>query len=539
VLLRALQDDVRSLQDLHLLIEGNVNDEWGGALLQTEGCRFLAQALEHCQSHHSYGEILSTINAITTRLERLKLPVSHSLPALGMYYACLSFSASALKRHLDGYLAVGKRRLDLKACTSLVNALFDSIQVLPFQGPSHDVSEMLKIVTGESAIGNRSEHNLHSIMCWAGHKGPTQPIGQYLSLLAKMQSDSLLQELWDRRMQALRHDSPSHMFQSAYGCVKALIDVGSRERAMTYLKQVSNCADNNLPGLSMSRDLRALLADEGVVEVLPQLAGKEYPNILETQLKDIEKRLGITWSPQRSAHTSISDPHRISSQQALLTIDGDCAGYDSSARLIAEIEALGCSKSIAELGKIANLLDEHEGNQIHVSLTSTESLHYEFSWIPRRSPIEFSSNPSPMETDGFQHWSPSTLGLLRVRPSSDRIFLGTECSLHLIQLGYLVARSKLASETGIEGAQNWKETGYIVTWDRAFGRFLVVFVRQSHGAFGTGEQCSVSHSLFGLGAILQIASRNDLLEQTYLRSLFWGSASRYCVDVDPSPDLVF
>ncbi|KAF7590435.1 hypothetical protein BBP40_002839 [Aspergillus hancockii] len=539
VFLGGLKHDVRSLRDLHLLIERNVNEDRGAALLQIEDCRILAQALECCQPQHSYGEILSTINAITTRLERLRVPVSHSLYALGMYYACLVFSASALKRHLDGYLAVGNQQLDMKSSTSLVDALLESFQVLPFQETGHDISKMLNIVTGESTVGNRSEHNLHRIMCWADHRSSTQPIDQYLTLLAKLRSDSLLQELWDRRMKTIPCDSPAHTFQSAYDCVKALIDVGHHERAIAYLRQISKCAHGNLPGLSKFRNLRTLLGDEAVVEVLPQLAGEEYPSILEAQLKNMEKRLGITWNPRKSVHTSISDPHRISSQEPLLTIDGDCAGYDSTARLVAEIEALGCSKSIVDLGKIANLLDEHEGDQVLVSLSPMESEYYEFSWVLRRSSIEFSNAPSHVETDRFKHWSPSTLGLLCVRPNSNGISLVANRSLHLIQLGYLVATPKLPHETGVEGTQNWEDTGYIVTWDRVFGRFLIVFVGQSYGVLSTGERWIVSDSSFGLDPILQVTPGNDPPEQTDSKSPFRGSPTRYYVDVDPSPDLVF
>ncbi|KAE8349674.1 hypothetical protein BDV28DRAFT_140756 [Aspergillus coremiiformis] len=535
--LKALKGSTKSLQHLRLLIENNVNDGQGGALLQTERCRFLAQTLERCQRHDSYGEILSTINVIITRLGRLGVPISHSLFTLGMYYSCLAFSASALKWHLKGYLSLGPERLDPESSAPLVEALNISLRLLSFQEPGYNTSEMLNIVTGESTDGDFSEHNLHSIMPWANHEDSPLPVGQYLSLLARLRSKQVLQEVWDRTLKGLGPDSPPHVFQSAYDCVEALIEVGNSSKATAHLEEISKCANGSLPGLSKFRGLRSVLAAEGMAQVLPQLAGKEYLSILETQLGNMEKRLGITWDRQKSVHTSISNPPCISSKQPLLTVDGDSTGYGSSVRLIAEIQALGCSKSMLELGKIVDLLDEYGGDQVHVSLSSKEAAHYDFSWFPERSPIAFSNSLSLEETDKPKPWSPSSLGLLRVRPHNDGIHLAVERSLHLMQLGYLVVRPKLTHQVDLGETQRWEETGHIVTWDRVFGRFVSIFVGKSCGDLEPDKPWIVADPSLGLDAVMTISPGNDLLDQIDMNPPFGNSGRGYCVDVDPGPDL--
>ncbi|KNG86864.1 hypothetical protein ANOM_006395 [Aspergillus nomiae NRRL 13137] len=446
-----------------------------------------------------------------------------------MYYSCLAFSASALKRHLEGYISLGLPRLDLESCAPLVDALLVSLKLLPFQEPGYNTNEMRSIVTGESAGGGFSEHSLHSIMCWADHHDSTQSAGPYLSLLARLRSDRTLQDIWDRTTKRLGPDSP-HTFQSAYGCVEALVEVGSHRKAVTYLRQISKCANGNLPGLSNFKGLRGLLAAERVAHAIPQLAGKEYPSILEAQLEDMEKRLGVTWNRRKSVHTSISNPLYVSSEQPLLTIDGDSAGYDSNMRLIAEIEALGCSKSMLELGRIANLLDEFEGDQIRVPIPYKDAAPYDFAWFPQRSPIELPNNTLPVGIDQFSVRPSSALGLLRVRPHSHGISLASECCLHLMQLGYLVARPK--------SAQTWEETGHIVTWDRAFGRFVAVFVGKSCGALDAEKQWIVPNPLFGLDAVMRVSPGNDLPEQKDTNPPFRHSYPVYYVDADPGPDLV-
>ncbi|OOO09803.1 hypothetical protein OAory_01056110 [Aspergillus oryzae] len=462
---------------------------------------FLAQALKRCQRSDSYGEILSAINGILMRLEKLRAPVSPSLFVLGMYYSCLAFSASALKRYLEGYISLRPPRLDLDSCTPLVDALLVSLQLLPFQEPGYD-----------------SKHNLHSIMCWADYRDSTHSVGPYLSLLARLQSDRTLQDIWDRMTKRLRPESP-HTFHSAYGCVKALVDVGNHRKAVTYLRQISKCANGNLPSLSDFEGLKGLLAAERVAYAIPQLAGKEYPSILEAQLEDMEKRLGITWNRRKSVHTSISNPLYISSNQPILTVDGDSAGYGSNMRLVAEIEALGCSKSMLELGKVANLLDEFEGDYIRIFIPNEDAAPYDFAWFPQRSPIELPNDSLLVGIDRNEAWSPSTLGLLR--------------------LGYLVARPKSAQGAFLEAAQSWEETGHIVTWDRAFGRFIVVFVGKSREPLDAEKQLFTPNLSFGLDAVMRVCPGKDLPGQTDSTPPFGHSYSMYCVDADPGPDLVF
>ncbi|KJK65477.1 hypothetical protein P875_00010264 [Aspergillus parasiticus SU-1] len=284
------------------------------------------------------------------------------------------------------------------------------------------------------------------------------------------------------------------------------------------LQCISKCANGNLPSLSDFEGLKGLLAAERVAHAIPQLAGKEYLSILEAQLEDMEKRLGITWNRRKSVHTSISNPLYISSNQPILTIDGDSAGYGSNMRLIAEIEALGCSKSMLELGRVASLLDEFEGDHIRVFIPNEDAAPYDFAWFPQRSPIELPNDSLLEGIDRNEAWSPSALGLLR--------------------LGYLVARPKSAQGT-LEAAQSWEETGHIVTWDRAFGRFIIVFVGKSREPLDAEKQWFAPNISFGLDAVMRVCPGKDLPGQKDITPQFGHSYSMYFVDADPGPDLVF
>ncbi|KAE8149016.1 hypothetical protein BDV25DRAFT_157130 [Aspergillus avenaceus] len=525
-------DDIQDLQQLHLFLEKYVNEEQGCLLLQHDDSKSLARVLERCQQYNTYGEILSTISAITTRIEGLQAHITHSLFKLGMHYACLAFSAPALRRYIDGYLAAGPQRLGPRSSASLINTLLYSLQSLQMQRTHHDFREMLQAVAGETHSGGLSPHCLHKITCWADRRNFKVPLERYLSLLARLRSNSLLQTLWDETIERLTPDSPSHRYQSAYDCVKTLFDVGSHERALTYLGQISECANNNLPGLSKFKDLRGLLVNEIVLEVLPSLAGTEYPSILEVQVQDMERSLGIVWNPNRNAHVSASDPLQISSGQPLLTIDGDSFGYDSNARLVADVQALGCSQSKANLEKIVSLLDEYEGAQISVGLRRQEVAHLDFAWLPHRSPVEL------VNTSKVDSSNPSlscNLGLLRLQPDSNGITSAIEHSLYLLQLGYVVARPK--SLDGVtEEPIDWEETGYIVAWDRAIGRMILVFIGQSRGVLDSGLQ-KLDTPPFGLPLVMEVVVSKGKLKRSRTSSFPWIRATRVHLEVDQGLDL--
>lgn len=546
ILLKGLSQNVQTLRQLYALVEITVTEAETAAVLQSSHCMLLSQTLERCQRYNPRTDILSALDGIIARLKILKMPVSRHTHVLGMQYACLGHSAPALKRHLEGYCSVSSKTLDLQSSISLVNALLSFIESVQFDDPGYDTNGILSLVTGESGSALPSQHQLHNILCWSDSEGTTDSVGQYALLLIKLQSRGVLQQTWDRVLHSLSPQSPPHDFHSAYTCVLALVESGKSERAVNCLKDLSKRANNTLPGTSNYPRLSALLVDQAVNETIPPLAGqKELLGILGNQLTIIEGRLGIKWQPHKSLHSNISDPLCTVSGQTLFSIDGDSKGFDSEDRLIAEIHALGHSKSPADLGTIANLLDEHEGNEIPVSLSATEYVPHEFAWLPRRSPIEFSATqfPADSRTDMSIPWSPRTLGLIRVRVINDGVGPASDCSLHLMQLGSLVMKPVPQSDKMKHEKQHtWQPSGHIVALDRTSGQLLAVFVGKQHGFLDPGIQPSLPLFQCGPGAVAGLALPGDDSGDLALGKRpfpFEDPSSRLHIEMDPSLDLNF
>lgn len=479
---------VSTLQQLQTFIEQNATNRNCAMVIQANGCALLQVALRNCEQHHSYGEILLIINGIVARLQRLKAPVSSSIHILGMYYACLSLSTPALYNHLKGYCDLTSDLLSHETSVSLVDTLVYALESIRFGNPGFSTLPMLKLVTGEG--GTSTAYRLHDVLFWAHHNHPTNSIEQYVFLLAKLRSNLVLQEVMDISLQDVSPDLQSPV-QSKYACVLALANDGNPKEAARYLRQISERLDDTLPGISKFQGLTALLAHEEISKILPELAGDlEYVDIVDSQLGHMERSLGLQWQTVGSVHTSISNSQCVTSGKPLLSIEGDCAGFDSIERLIVGIRRLGCSNSFDDLGMIADLLNEHDGSEISVCLSTLDDGPYNLAWRPQCSPIEFSNAPLPARYDSSKPWSPSTLGLIRGQLDSNGTALENEPSLHLMQLGYLVMqrRSPILPSSMIQFADGpmWQETGHIVAWDRVVGGFLIVFVGKGHGLIDPG-----------------------------------------------------
>lgn len=510
---RELEHGVENLTDLRALIERNVNTTESGALLQTQ-CEALGRALERCQRYNSYGEILSAINALVSRLERLKVAVSRDLYFLGIQYACLGFSAPALKHHLHGYRRVDSRRLDLQSSHELVKSLLSSLRSICFEDPGHDTSLMLSLITGENRSPQDSQYTLDDILYWSGNEACPESIETYASLLGKLGSENSLRRLWNRLRQKLSTDQGPQVLDAAYSCVIAFVDAGKPETAAACLKEISQHANNALPAISRTSRITTLLAESNIRAALSELSGEqELTRILEDQLRVIESRLGLKWQEEQSFHSNINDPSCRVTERPLLTIDGESVGFDSAQRLVAEIRALGSSNSRSDLATIADLLNEHEGDEIPLFTQNHETGSLEFAWFPQCSPIEFSDGLTPAGSNASVPRSSSSLGLMRARFDDHGTPLGMERSLHLIQLGYLGMRSA-SSVTDSDPSHprpldEWKDTGHIVAWDRVAGNFLIVFIGKGRGVIDPGLQSPSIQPPSGLGVVSKLVMPDD------------------------------
>ncbi|KAJ9264524.1 hypothetical protein DTO195F2_2341 [Paecilomyces variotii] len=192
-------------------------------------------------------------------------------------------------------------------------------------------------------------------------------------------------------------------------------------------------------------------------------------------------RLGLEWHNAQSCHSMIDDSLHPIGSQPFLTVDGDHVGLHTTQRFVEEIRALGCSNSSSDLGRIAELLDEHEGEDIPLCTQHMGSWDNQFAWMPQRSPIEFSHCLSAPGHNTRIPWDPASLGLVCARLDCQGKPMADEHTLHLLQLGYLCMRP--ASD--IEQSE-WTSSGHIVAWDRVNGGFVAIFVGKGHGVISSG-----------------------------------------------------
>lgn len=524
-----LEQNDLMIHKIQIFIEQTMHREYRTIMFQAKDCAFLRRALPQCERSNSYSEILCTINGFVARLESMHLSVSPSLHILGMRYACLSLSAPALYYHLRGYRQTGSQHMTFTDSLTLVHSLLHGIRLIETGDPGRSLRPILRVVTGEGS-GTQGGYRLHD--CLSPERLP-EYIFDYLLALIKLKSRSLRGRVLSRSLAVISRISPFPVVV-AYSIAMALVGQGKSNPAATYLSQISQRCGNSLPGILKFRDLPGLLADETINGLLPKAAGeRRYMDIVRQQIYHMERILGIQWLPEQSVHASVGDMKCVASDQPLLTIDGTCAGFDSDKRLIDTLIYFGRSNKLGDLARIADLLHEHDGTEIRVSLRTERTEPYELAWRPQCSPIEFSNALPPRGHDPSVPWSPSALGLLRGRHDSAGVPQENDRTLHLMQLGYLVMRSRrrgLRGEVQPDDDHPWHETGHIVTWDRVNDIFLIVFMGKGHGKMNPGLPPSSQQPPPGLSRIRNI--------HTFYRDVPWRRKfempySRFHFDVDP------
>ncbi|KAJ6096687.1 hypothetical protein N7486_007433 [Penicillium sp. IBT 16267x] len=532
-----LLNSVADVPALRAVVERLVNDSEGAARLQVNNCIVLGKALQRCQSHNTYSEIVAVLGDILARLERLKLPIYSQLCELGIYYAALDLSIPALQQFLRAWQRKTAKRLTYG--DRIVQALTSAVRARLFETPSYDPSPLLAEITGEGGVPSEMLTILYQSLCQDQHD-----FAALLRLLARIGSDEPLYELWAAFLQAFDSKDPEAC-RSSYSVVLILIKSGRSETALDFLEDISRRCNGTLPHIGTSHDLEALFTDPVVGKSLPDLVNDEcYKKLLEAGFTSMEQRLGIKWQETRG--TSSSKAHFGVAQnpfwatltgQPLLTIDGDCAGYDDISRLYPELQAHACSKSRQELGQIVDLLHDYDGDvynvvvQLNLNKAQWESFQSEFPsaefrWCPQWSPIEFSDSPLPTLTDQSEQWTPASLGLMRARPYVNGEPQAGASVLHLMQLGYLEMRRG--------PTEPWKPSGYIVAWDRQLGETVALFVGKYSAVIGRGPASSDAP----FGAVMNIRP----FDKTHVLPLSPDQrprdfSGRYYLDIDPSPDL--
>lgn len=516
---------IGTLSSLQYVTERLAVNDQGAELLQAD----LEKIISRCRRKHQCTELLSTLGDIVVRLQRLNLFIDPKLYELGMCMAAQSLSSANFHRFFTGLLRLTPDQLQFESGFDIVQTLYETVCQEIFETPHYDTTHILAEITGEyDAIPESDTVTFHDILCsMLKDDRHLTSWTNYLCLLSRLQSGEPLTNLWNEFLDKFSEKSRENL-HSMYSVVLDLVRARRSETAAKFLEGISIRNGDNLPHISTFPHLQEIFDDSVVCETLADVGGDQYDVLLEIAFKNMEQRLGIRWEkaqqPEDEAHISITadSPWSVFEDQPLLSIDGDCAGYDDPSRLYAELQASGCSRSPNQLGRIVELLHDNDGIGLKVVLQGDHKLNLpEFRWCPRHSPIEFSHAELPTLSDRSREWTPASLGLIWVRPLINGVPQPREKSFHLMQLGFLDMRRG--------SHEAWQSSGYIVGWDRQSGHMSAVFVGTDREVIDRGPMPSDAP----FGTLLRI--RPSHIPDSGL----WSSVDPFHLDLDPSLDLGF
>lgn len=491
-----------------------------------------------CLSEHPPREILAFINGLEAKLSSVEAPGSRGFYGVALQFAARALSAPALKHYLHRYRGL-HRELDGPTREFLIKQLDAELQCMKMESPHFDTKPLLHVVTGEG-LHDTSDAVLHTMVRWVDPKIPIPVVRQYVTLLVNLRSRLCLDQTWNMLLSRVSKKRSPPEYDPIYACIASLVAAGQPDTAISYLKSWSARGVKSLPGLSGFRDLDTLFADTRVAELLLNMAGREETlKLFNRHLLTLERRLGVSWQPKEGLHVCLSDGVRTSQKQLDPSPDDFIVGYTSVQRLMAEIRALGCSKSALDLEKLADLLHEHDGSRIPVTLQFRKHDSIELAWFPQCSPIEFAGALPTLRRDVSHPMSHQSLGLVRARLDCDGRPALRGPVFHLMQLGFLAARPVAQNPQAEIDQSSWAETGHLVAWDRVAGDLLILFVGKGSGVIDAGLQAASSppHSLPRISRIAtQPLTRGSFAHNA---PILRGPSTPVHLDVDPAADLVF
>lgn len=533
-------NSVNDISSLRFVVERLAVDLQGAKLLN----HYFASTgvLQRCEENNTYSELVSALSDITTRLTRLELPQLTSDHCL--QYAAIDLAMPAFQHFLHSRLEVPGPPLSFSNGGSVINALYESIESVLFARPNYDASFILASLTGEGNQAPRDRPTLHEVL----HESPDkdrQNWTTYLGALAMLRSRDALVYSWKQYM-ANFDPLDRGSCHLAYNVIQALVRSRRSDEAAVLLEDISQRSEDNLPYIETLQNVQVLVDDPVVGEALPDLVqGRHYHELLDSRIANMELRLGIRWEEvqwqsKKKAHVGVTpnSPWAVFKDQPLLTIDGNCAGYEDPVRLWSEIHARGCSKSRNDLQQIIDVLHDLDGAPQKVTVWPIERnmqgffqsnfSSIEFQWNPEHSPLEFSDSPLSARSNRSKKCTPATLGLLRARATVKGVPQDTNKCLHLMQLGSLDMR--------FGAGESWLASGYIVAWDRQHGEIIALYVGEDYGVIERGSTPPDAP----FGSVVQIRPSH------VARNERWPSdrhsripARSYYLDLDPSPDLGF
>ena len=524
-----------SLSSIALALETQVNSR-DDALRMLEALPTIKDVLSRCHTQVQYEELLAMVNATFARLQSLKATPSKDLLLLGIFYASICFSPSALQHYVAQYVEGGHGSLSEEAATNLVKTLLAGIRTRVWADWPLQREQMREVVAGVAVEGADSSPSLHSILGLSGDILGRELAQDYATLLGVLGSVERLSELWDSMPAKLGSDGAPGLLATAVRCLEAFIKAGNTREAVQRARDASQFVDlNKILPVSLWKSLIEHDTSGLLHDVLNE---QTAALVLQDQLHLIEISLGTVWSG--SQHTKAHDTMSVSNHDQLDELNvynelgmGEIPASVMIKRLLHGTVINGSSKHMASLSVIADFLNEYEG--VEIPLGIHEDLQQEYAWFPQCSPIEFTGYETPVGFDMATPRSTASLGLFRARPDCNGMPLKSGRHLHLMQLGYIASRIPGPREQ--QNIDSWMRTGHIIGWDRLNQCLVLLWVGKGFGTITPGlSRPTLPASLPYLSAKIEVVeSDSGKLNIQSIQPL--DNTGAYWLDVDPGFDL--
>ncbi|KAL1954992.1 hypothetical protein VTO42DRAFT_345 [Malbranchea cinnamomea] len=532
-------DGVVSLSEISIAIEKQVNSR-EDALGMMDSLPMIQAALSRCHNHVQYEELLALVNAMSTRARAFEVKPSQQLLLLGIFYASVCSSPSALQHYIAQYVEAGYGPLNNEAATNTLRHLISALQSQIREDSALRKKQLREVVSGSSVDGRDPPVSLRSILDISTDALESELLCDYVTLVGLLGATDQLSRIFASTLAQLRSSRTPGLLRAAGQCLQGFIDAGDGQQAVKAAKDISLIVDlNELIPISLWKSL--LEHDHsGILQDIPNQRTAE--SVLKNELRLIETNLGAAaWDVDHHLHANGATTELNEELDELKVYDelglGENSMFIVASRLLGITIANGSSENTSSLSKIANVLNEYEGTEIRLGIN--EELRQEYAWFPHCSPVEFTGFETPLGFNETAAWSPASLGLIRARPDCDGVPLKSGRHIHLIQLGYIAAReSSLAEQENTTHDEPWTPTGHIIGWDRLHKCFVLLCAGKAIGTIAPGlSQPRLPSSLPYLSATIDVVEKDGVstLNVDSIRPL--GNAKAYWLDVDPGFDL--
>lgn len=429
---------------------------------------------------YSSQEILVHLNALILKYSSQSPEFASSLHALGLRYAAKSLSITALNYHINGWCESNSGLLPSNDSIAVVENIRNAFHATRYAYTSYDSNALLGLVAGEGSHASSFKYKLMDIL-----QRPGDLTAKLINFMGCLGAKESLLEVWRSLQRSEEQDSSPETVENTYELVLAFLDLDMVVVAQNCLREMSSKRPNHKPlTRTLDRLLLALLNRDAVVTLKDDIIG----DLFAARLDELESRLGLKWQPNSSCHSRLGNFAFAVDGDNHVTFGSEDDAIGNLRRLSAEATALATSQSKLQLVVIADLLDELAGCEVPLFSLTTEDDVWQYSWLPERSPIEFTNSSSNVHISDSP--SPAYLGLIRARLDRHGQPLPLDSERHLMQFGKLSRRQhntvKRIERSKLGKPGNWIDTGYILALDRISLDYVLLFIGKNKDIIDPG-----------------------------------------------------